>query len=106
MSMPDINIVKNLSLEIQKAFDKGEIDKLYKRMYETAESIAARETRLYMGKVVLEWKEKIRLPDKDYETPESRLSKIADYRNNRIQFHLDQMYKLLELYAKSKSSKR
>jgi hypothetical protein len=102
--MPDINIIKTLSLKFQKAFDKGEIDKLYLKMYETAESIAVSETKLYMNKVAMEFREKLRSVENDEETPELHLSKIADYRNTRIQFHLDQMYKLLELYAKSKNT--
>ena len=48
MTMPDINIIKNLSVKLQKAFDRGEIDKLYTKMYKTAEHIAAGETIVYM----------------------------------------------------------
>jgi len=103
MNMPDINIIKNLSLKFQKAFDRGEIDKLYTKMYETAESIAVQETKLYMQKLLLKWQEELGLSDKDGETPQSEVRKMLDFRNSRIQFHLDQMYKLLELYAKSKS---
>jgi hypothetical protein len=103
-NIPDINIVKYLSVNIKKAFDKGEIDKLYKQMYETAESIAKKETLEYVNKTMLEYQEKtFGIGGTDKENSLLIVSKIPDYKNNRIQFHLDQMYKLLELYAKSKN---
>ncbi len=108
MVSPRINIVENiignLSLNIKKLFDKGEIDKLYKQMYSTALSIAARETLDYINKMALKDKEqRFGIGGKNKGKPGFIISKIPDYENGRIQFHLDQMFKLLELYAKSKS---
>ncbi len=103
-NVPDINIVKYLSLNIKKAFDKGEIDKVYRDIYDTAVSFAARDTKPYVDKTMLKWQEELRSHTDNLESPASRVCKMVDYKNERIQFHLDQMYKLLELYAKSKSS--
>jgi len=104
-NMPDVNIVKYLSVNIKKAFDKGEIDKLYMAMYKTAKNIAVEETKNYMITMRQEYFEKkFGLADSRGEEPHLLLSKIAEYRSGRIQFHLDQMFKLLDLYAKSKSS--
>jgi hypothetical protein len=104
MNMPDINIIKNLSLKFQKAFDRGEIDKLYKKMYETAENIATKETKAYIVTMRQEYFEKkLGLADSQEKKPHLLLSNIPNFKSSRIQFHLDQMYRLLELYAKSKS---
>ncbi len=104
MNLLDVNIIKNLSLKFQKAFERGEIDKLYKQMYQTAESIAKKETSEYVNKTLLEYQEKMfGIGGKDKENSQLIISRIPDYKNNRIQFHLDYMFKLLELYAKSKS---
>jgi hypothetical protein len=103
MNMPDINIVKYLSVNIKKAFDKGEIDKVYRDMYNTAEIIAAEETRHFMNKMLLEWQEKMFGIGGNQEDTEPSFTIIPEYKSKRIQFHLDQMYRLLELYAKSKS---
>jgi hypothetical protein len=102
-NMPDINIVKYLSVNIKKAFDKGEIDKVYRDMYVTAEKIANVEYNNYRIQFRQEYIEKkMRLSSQNKDN-ELHLSNIYKYRNERIQFHLDQMYRLLELYAKSKS---
>jgi hypothetical protein len=85
--MPDINIFKNFSFspKFQKAFDKGEIDKLYRNMYRTAESIAVVETRLYISQKSLEAQEKeFGIGGKTEDNSTFIMSKIADYRNERI----------------------
>ena len=103
MNWPDVNIIKNLSLKFQKAFDKGEIDKLYLEIYMKAEEIAEVETanfKIQMGQQCFE--SEYGLSDSKEEI-KWQPSKILEYRNSRIQFHIDQMFKLLELYAKSKN---
>jgi hypothetical protein len=103
-NMPDINIVKYLSVNIKKAFDKGEIDKLYKAMYKTANNIASEETRNYLITFRQKYFEKkFGLDSSESNNQGFLLSKIPEYKSQRIQFHLDHMFKLLELYVKSKN---
>jgi len=104
MSTPDIKIIETFSLKILKVFDRGEIDRLYQGMYDTAEHIAATETRLYKAQVLLEWRNELLTSETPRETSESRFNRVAEYRKNRLQFHLDQMSKLLQLYVKSKET--
>jgi len=103
--MPDFPIIKidKLSFDLKKLFDKGQIDKLYEKIYRLSVKIAEEETERYITKIFVEDEErefgllpKLK-PEKQSDT------RIPKYTEKRIQFHLDQMYKLLELYAKSKS---
>lgn len=102
MSMPDINIIKFLSVNIKKAFDKGEIDKVYKSIYATANGIAAEETKTYMISMRQKYLENKVGFTKSEEDKHLLLSKIPDYKNERIQFHIEQMFRLLDLYVSSK----
>ena len=104
MNMPDIKIVPTLTLDFKKSFDKGDIDRLYQKMYRLAANLAAEETKRYIIKTHIEDKEQeFGMARKGKRTPHL-LSRIPNYTNRRIKFHLEQMYKLLELYAKSKSA--
>lgn len=92
---------------MKKAFDKGDIDKLYSKMYQVADSLSASETRRYIAKKGIEFSEKMitHLANKNGESHTLRLTKqISNYRNNRLKFHLDYMFRLLELYVKSKTT--
>ena len=55
--MPDVNVIKNLTLSFKKSFDKGEIEKLYDKKYDVAQSRAAQETQDFMNKMILEHNE-------------------------------------------------
>lgn len=106
--MMDMNIAKfNIPLHVKKAFDKGEIDKVYKEMYLVADELAAFEARRYMAKKPSEYmEEKLQVMKGAYPkktTWSSRVTKqISDYRERRLKYHMDNMVKLLELYVTSK----
>lgn len=98
--MADFNVI-NLKIDLRKAFDKGKIDQVYLKMYSQAEKIAQLETFNHAKRMDLERSVK---PDKN--TPIGILlgyKSMENYKKKRIEFHMNQMNKLLELYAKSKS---
>lgn len=106
----DINIAKFvIPVHIRKAFDKGQVDKVYKEMYLLADQLAAHETRIYMARKPSELlDEKIQLmkgAKAKRESWSTRVMKqISDYKARRLKCHLDNMYKLLELYARTKTT--
>jgi len=102
MSMPDINIIKNLTIDIKKAFDKGDIDKLYTKIYQVADENAVADLRRYSAMKRAELLQRINRGD----APETLkfVKQLQNYRNKRFKFHLDHMFRLLELYVKSKTA--
>jgi hypothetical protein len=103
MNMPDINIIKNLRIDIKKAFDKGDIDKLYTKMYQLADENAVADLRRYSAMKKAELLHKVNKGD-DPATESLKLVKqLHDYRSKRFKFHLDSMFRLLELYVQSKT---
>jgi len=108
----DINIAKfEIPIHIRKAFDQGKIDKVYEAMYLLADELAAADTRRYMAKKPLEfYDEKMQeMEDADSKKTSwpSRVSKqIFSYRERRFKYHMDNMYRVLELYVGSKTKAR
>ena len=106
----DFNITKfNIPIHIKKAFDKGEIDKVYKEMYFLADDLAVIETKRYMARKGSEFlDQKIRETKGGGNRQEGWASKtskqISVYRDRRLKYHIDNMYKLLELYTKAKTT--
>ena len=111
------NIVGNLKIDIRKLFDKGEIDKLYWKMYLVADELSYIETKRWMAKRAGEWRELLadklaeRLSNREKDTlGDGELNRLmsvkplANYRNKRLKVHLDYMFRLLELYVKSKAN--
>jgi len=83
-----------------KFLKKGEIDKIYSRMYETAKNIAEKETNSYLKEKVKE------IIEKALKTGDDSLSEYEErYKRKRISFHMRQQMKLLEIYAKQKIEK-
>lgn len=105
----DLNIAKfNIPIHIKKAFDKGQIDKVYKELYLLADKLTAIDTRRYMAKKPSEFLEEkiheMESADCKKTSWASRATKqIFAYRERRFKYHMDNMYKLLELYAKAKT---
>ncbi|MBU2520578.1 MAG: hypothetical protein KKB03_05055 [Nanoarchaeota archaeon] len=96
--MVDVNLIKNFKISLKKAFDKGEIETVYERMYNIAEKLAIHEAK--------KWAK-----SEDYETLLNKMKRdnknpyreFLSYRNKRIKFHMNEMCRLLELYVKTKN---
>jgi hypothetical protein len=102
--MPDINIIKNLRIDIKKAFDKGDIDKLYTKMYQLADENAVSDLRRYSAMKQAELLHRVNKGDEPATESLKFVKQLHDYRNKRFKFHLDSMFRLLELYIKSKAA--
>jgi len=109
MNMPKINIVENivgnLTLDMKKLFDKGEIDLLYSRMYEVADTIALGEAARYENLKRLEFNREYLSSDPRGPAPDTLkvVRQVRKFRNTRLDFHLRNMCHLLEIYAQSKT---
>lgn len=105
-----INIPINMQMEklIKKAFDQGKIEEVYNKICMCADEWAAKDTERYISKIPLEYIDE-EMQEMDGAEPQkgSRslrvANKISDYREQRFQYHLGNMFKLLELYVKAKT---
>jgi hypothetical protein len=104
--MPDFPILKfnTLSLDLKKLFDKGQIDRLYEKMYRLAVKIAKEETERYILKINAEDEEREVGLRQKVSAERQSVTRIPNFTDKRIQFHLDNMFRLMELYVKLKSS--
>jgi len=109
LTLMDVNIAKlEIPIHIRKAFDQGRIDKVYEAMYILADRLAATDTRRCMDKKPLEFYDEkiqeIKSADSKKTSWPYRISKqIFSYRQRRFIYHLDYVYRVLELYVASKS---
>jgi hypothetical protein len=107
--MPKINIVENivgnLTLDLKKLFDKGEIDKLYNKMYEVADTIAGSEAARYENLKRLEHYHELSISDPRGPMPSTLkvVRQVRKFRNTRLDLHLRNMCHLLEIYAQAKT---
>jgi len=100
-------IIINIPAEIRNAFKKGQIDKLYRLMYEEADRLSAIETQKYLTQKKREYIDSIGVERerKGSQTTVSSFTKpLLAYKNRRLKYHLDKMTYLLELYVQSKQS--
>ena len=92
--MQDFNLyLKNL-IKIPKG---SNISKLYENIFNTADSLAAYETGLYRHKLMAEMMHNTLKPNTKITT---MAYKLVKYRQNRINFHILKMIKLLEFSQK------
>ena len=99
------NIVGSLNIEFKDLFDKGEIDRLYSRMYEVADTKALGEAARYERIKRLELNREFFVSDpRDLAHDTIKLAKqVEKYRITRLTLYLNQMCHLVELYAQSKT---
>lgn len=99
------NLVGNLTLNMKKLFDKGEIDQLYSKMYEVADTIALGEAAKYENLKRLELNREFSVSDPRGPAPDTLkfVKQVQKFRNTRVDFHLHNMCQLLELYVQSKN---
>jgi len=84
-----------------KLFNRGQIDKAYKKMFDVAEEISRKETREYMEKLNHETLENnINKTNNSFKF--DWLTKIDNYHNERREYHMNEMKKLLIEQIKNK----
>ena len=55
MNLPDFNIAKfSIPVSIRRAFDRGEVDKSYRKMYKVADELASTDAKRYEAQKVAE----------------------------------------------------
>jgi hypothetical protein len=99
------NIVGSLNIEFKDLFDKGEIDRLFSRIYEVADEKALGEAARYEKIKRLELRREFFVNDPRGPAPDPlKLAKQAEkYRITRLTFYLKLMGHWVELYAQSKT---
>jgi hypothetical protein len=92
-----MGIIDNLNLNIQKLFIRGRIDKVYERMYNVAESLAAHETKKMFEIIANNSKKKLPkdISPEDYYW--NYATEVMEYRQKRIEHHINEMKELLKL---------
>lgn len=110
--MPDINFAKfNIPVNIVKAFDQGRIDKLYQGIYAIADAASTADATRFQAKKAAAYFSAMqalppnKIPDKNTENPAQIMQEVADYKSERLDFHIREMVHLFELYARSKQQK-
>jgi len=81
---------------IFKLLRKGRIDKAYSNMYTVAESIAIHETEMFMDKLTVGY-DKYKVKGMDDAS-----LKILNYKQKRIEYHLNKMKELIELFKEER----
>lgn len=104
MSLADFNIAKfNIPISIKRAFDKGKIADSYRQMYVVAEKLAAKEATTYMlhkGREHMLSKIPRGRSGVGKEPSVIEVEKqVLDYKNERLDHHMQNMIHLLEIYA-------
>lgn len=111
MSLSDFPIAKfNIPISIQKAFDKGKIADSYRKMYIVADKLATAEANRLLAQRRIEYfhsrpgPEETGVGTKPEAIPEITKD-VSDYRNQRVDYHMDNMIRMLEMHTKSRQSK-
>jgi len=104
INMPDLNIAKfNIPVKIKRAFDNGKIADSYKQMYLVADKLASVEATRRQVQKAAEYI--VNIGNEEGEDQQSIIkttSKVLDYKNDRIDYHMKNMIHLLELYVTSR----
>ncbi len=102
----DAKILDDLTQEMKIAFDAGQIEKLYRSMYELADEIASFELerrREFETDTLF----RTRSPFNARERRTEPLGRLAsEFKNSRVEFHMNKMQRLLELYAAMKRAEK
>lgn len=91
--MVDINVIKLLV----RYTKKGQIDKAYSSMFKEADRLSALETKELLEHIGAT------LPDMDVITA---INKLYNHKKERLEFHMNEMKKLLEMSLKAQSKEK
>ena len=82
---------------LHKLFKKGNIVKLYHQMYALAEELAIHDMDVHMTMIDKKSKEK---PEENKSSIEKWVEKVFEYRDQRFEYHFNQMKELLKMKIK------
>jgi hypothetical protein len=104
MSSIDFNLAKfNIPISVQRAFDKGKIADSYRQMYQVAVELASIEAKAREFQTYGEYAGNIlNKEDEDQPSLGKMMKRVVNYQNKRIDYHMQNMMHLLELYAESR----
>ena len=83
---------------------KGDVVKLYQRMYRLAEDIAIHEMR--KSALILEFNISYDKMLKGKDNDENILNKVSEYRDERVKYHMEQMKEILYKYLEAEKEKQ
>ena len=106
MILPDFNIAKfNIPISVKKAFDKGKIPVSYEQMYQVAVKLAVRDSKTFRAQKMLEYfggKARPRgIPEVSLSSGsvDKMTKEIHEYESQRIEYHMNNMIRMLEMYV-------
>ncbi len=108
MSLSEFNLAKfSIPISIKKAFEKGKIDDTYRRMYVVADELALFEAkRISEQSYRDDMLKKLFKGSQNENTPAPTLNDplkvLVEYREKRLDYHMQNMIHLLEVYAKQR----
>ena len=110
--MPDFSLAKfNIPISIKRAFDKGKIPVSYEQMYQVAERLAARDSKTFRAQKMLEYFGSKKRPRGSpgvatrFGSVDEMTREIQKYENQRLDFHMSNMIRMLEMYVTSSQNK-
>lgn len=106
MNPTDFSMFKfNIPVSITKEFAKGKIDRLYRDMYRVADELSTADATRFMSKKTADYFDSFirELGDKSQPASTAGIQQqIADYKSKRLDYHINKMIHLLELYVQTK----
>lgn len=101
MSSTDFNLAKfNIPISIRREFDKGKIADSYRQMYQVAVELASVEAKVRQFQKYAEYARNIL--NEDQPSLGKLMKGVVGYQSKRIDYHMNNMMHLLELYAQSR----
>lgn len=85
---------------------RGDVVRLYQRMYQLAESIALHEMRKFESRIRFNKMYRKATLKGEYDDEEVILEKISNYRDERLKYHMEQMKEILYKYLEAEKEKQ
>jgi hypothetical protein len=96
--MPDFNLFNLDFSNLAKLMSKGRVDTVYYKMYRVADKLTKEDFQRFKLEVLAK-------SDKFKDTSEFALT-LSNFFNERIEFHMNEMKKLLEMSMKNQSKEK
>jgi hypothetical protein len=101
MASIDFNLAKfNVPVSVQRAFDKGKVADSYREMYLVAVELASTEAKVRQSQKYAEYARNIL--NEDQPSLGKLMKGVVGYQGRRIDYHMKNMIRVLELYAESR----
>ncbi|MBU3940406.1 MAG: hypothetical protein KKH88_00560 [Nanoarchaeota archaeon] len=91
-----VNLHLHLPKDLYKLFKKGDITKLYSKMYSLAEELANNDSRRYKERLEIELMSRLKNPLLKLPTIRDMARRTFDFWDKRFNFYLNEMKELLK----------